>query len=40
MLVRGEAGSEARARERAWLRLEGRDYEVQDGDCITIRFNK
>ena len=27
-----EAGSEAKARERAWLRLEGRDYEVQDGD--------
>jgi ribosome-binding ATPase len=35
-----EAGSEAKARERAWLRLEGRDYEVQDGDCLTIRFNK
>jgi len=35
-----EAGSEARARERAWLRLEGRDYEVQDGDCITICFSK
>jgi len=35
-----EAGSEAKARERAWLRLEGRDYEVQDGDCVTIRFNK
>ncbi len=35
-----EAGSEAKARERAWLRLEGRDYEVHDGDCITIRFNK
>lgn len=35
-----EAGSEAKARERAWMRLEGRDYEVQDGDCLTIRFNK
>jgi len=35
-----EAGSEAKARERAWLRLEGRDYEVQDGDCLTVRFNK
>jgi GTP-binding protein YchF len=35
-----EAGSEAKARERAWMRLEGRDYEVQDGDCITVRFNK
>ena len=35
-----EAGSEARARERGQLRLEGRDYEVQDGDCLNIRFNK
>ena len=35
-----EAGNEARARERGWLRLEGRDYEVQDGDCLNIRFNK
>jgi len=35
-----EAGSEAKARERGWLRLEGRNYEVQDGDCLSIRFNK
>ena len=35
-----EAGSQARAREKAWARLEGRDYVVQDGDCIEIRFNK
>jgi GTP-binding protein YchF len=35
-----EAGSQARARERGWLRLEGRDYEVRDGDCLEIRFNK
>lgn len=35
-----EAGSQAKAREKAWLRLEGRDYEVQDGDCVEIRFNK
>ena len=35
-----EAGSEAAARQRAWMRLEGRDYEVQDGDCLEIRFNK
>lgn len=35
-----EAGSHARAREKALLRLEGRDYEVQDGDCLEIRFNK
>jgi len=35
-----EAGSEAVARERGWTRLEGRDYLVQDGDCLEIRFNK
>ena len=35
-----EAGSEAVARERGWTRLEGRDYVVQDGDCVEIRFNK
>ena len=34
-----EAGSEAKARERGWLRLEGRDYVVGDGDCLEIRFN-
>jgi ribosome-binding ATPase len=35
-----EAGSEAKARERNQVRLEGRDYVVQDGDCLEIRFNK
>ncbi len=35
-----EAGSQAKAREKAWARLEGREYVVQDGDCIEIRFNK
>ncbi len=35
-----EAGGHGKAREKAWLRLEGRDYEVQDGDCLEIRFNK
>lgn len=35
-----ECGGHARARERALLRLEGRDYAVQDGDCLEIRFNK
>ena len=35
-----EAGSEAKAREKGWLRLEGRAYEVQDGECLEIRFNK
>lgn len=32
------AGGLARARERGLLRLEGRAYQVQDGDVITFRF--
>ena len=32
------AGSWAAARERATLRLEGKDYVVQDGDVINFRF--
>ena len=32
-----EAGGYAGARERGTLRLEGRDYVVQDGDVITIK---
>ena len=35
-----EAGGEKGARERGWLRLEGREYVVEDGDCLNIRFNK
>ncbi len=35
-----EAGSHAHARERGWLRLEGRDYPVADGDVIEIRFSR
>jgi GTP-binding protein YchF len=34
-----EAGSEAEAKRRGWLRVEGRDYVVQDGDVLNIRFN-
>jgi len=33
-----EAGGYAGARERAMLRLEGRDYEMRDGDVITVKF--
>ncbi|MEA3346312.1 MAG: redox-regulated ATPase YchF [Chloroflexota bacterium] len=33
-----EAGSFAAAREQGQLRVEGRDYLVQDGDVIHIRF--
>ncbi len=31
-----EAGSKARAREKGWLRTEGKDYIVQDGDVIEF----
>ena len=33
-----DSGGYAAARERARLRVEGRDYEVRDGDVITVRF--
>jgi GTP-binding protein YchF len=32
------AGGYAATRERAALRLEGRDYELRDGDVMTVRF--
>jgi ribosome-binding ATPase len=32
------AGGYAGARERGTLRTEGRDYSIQDGDVITVRF--
>lgn len=34
-----EAGTHAKAKERGFIRLEGRDYVVNDGDLIYIRFN-
>jgi len=34
-----EAGSLAEARWRGWLRTEGKDYVVQDGDGIHFVFN-
>jgi len=33
------AGDFVRARERGLVRLEGRDYQVQDGDVVHIRFS-
>jgi ribosome-binding ATPase len=33
------AGSLAACREKGTLRLEGKDYEVRDGDVINFRFN-
>jgi ribosome-binding ATPase YchF (GTP1/OBG family) len=32
-------GSLAKAREAGKLRIEGKDYEVRDGDVMTFRFN-
>ncbi len=32
-------GSWAKAKEAGKLRVEGKDYEVQDGDTLEIRFN-
>ena len=32
-------GSFAKAREAGKLRIEGKDYEVKDGDVLTFRFN-
>src|SRR4051794_15829941 len=34
-----EIGSWAKAREQKKLRIEGKDYEVRDGDVLEIRFN-
>jgi len=34
-----EVGSWKRARERGFLRMEGKNYVVQDGDIIQFRFN-
>ena len=32
-------GSEAAVREKGLLRVEGKEYVVQDGDCMHFRFN-
>ena len=29
----------AAAKERGWVRLEGKDYEMKDGDIVVFRFN-
>jgi GTP-binding protein YchF len=34
-----KAGSEAKAKELGYMRLEGKDYTVKDGDIIHFRFN-
>jgi len=37
--VVNQQGSDQAIREKGLLRLEGKDYRVQDGDCIYFRFN-
>ena len=34
-----EAGGYAGAREKGWLRVEGKEYTIQDGDVVHFRFN-
>jgi GTP-binding protein YchF len=34
-----EAGSEANAKKRGWVRQEGKSYTVQDGDVLHVLFN-
>ena len=33
-----EAGGENEAKARGWMRVEGKDYVVQDGDVIYFRI--
>ena len=33
-----DAGGYAAARERAQMRVEGREYVMRDGDVVTFRF--
>lgn len=35
-----EAGSEAAAREKGWIRTEGKEYTMQDGDVCHFLINK
>lgn len=34
-----EAGGYGPAREKGWIRLEGKDYTVKDGDVVHFKFN-
>ena len=34
-----ECGTMAKAKEQAKLRIEGKDYVMQDGDVVEFRFN-
>jgi hypothetical protein len=35
-----EAGSETAAREKGWIRTEGKEYVIQDGDICNFLINK
>jgi len=35
-----EAAGEAQAREKGWLRTEGKDYIIKDGDIVNFLINK
>ncbi len=34
-----EAGGYVKARDKGWLRVEGKEYIIQDGDVVHFRFN-
>ncbi|HKX27925.1 MAG TPA: redox-regulated ATPase YchF [Blastocatellia bacterium] len=34
-----KAGSAAAAKEKGWMKLEGKEYVVRDGDVVLFRFN-
>ncbi|SFL23858.1 redox-regulated ATPase YchF [Geodermatophilus ruber] len=34
-----EAGSMSEAKAKGWVRMEGKDYVMQDGDVVEFRFN-
>jgi GTP-binding protein YchF len=34
-----EAGSMAEAKKQGWVRIEGKEYVMQDGDVVEFRFN-
>ena len=34
-----EAGSMAEAKAKGWVRMEGKDYVMQDGDAVEFRSN-
>ena len=34
-----ECGSIAAAKEKGWVRSEGKEYVIQDGDVVLFRFN-